>query len=78
MKIWCLFSIENNYDQPMNNLEAFWSHKPTFGDVKKLLDPELKYYVSADSIYDKLSRGEEVRFGGADYRIEEIQEATKL
>lgn len=27
--IWCLFRIENNYDQPDNDLERFWFNKPS-------------------------------------------------
>ena len=33
MKIICLFSIDNDYDQPQNNLVCFWSSKP---DVETL------------------------------------------
>jgi hypothetical protein len=29
MKIWCLFSVDNNYDQPDNNLFAWWAEKPS-------------------------------------------------
>ena len=26
---WFLFSVDNNYDQPPNNLEAWWEEKPS-------------------------------------------------
>jgi hypothetical protein len=29
MKIWCLFSVDNNYDQPENNLVCWWQEKPS-------------------------------------------------
>jgi hypothetical protein len=28
-KIWCLFSVENHYDQPANNLVAAWADNPS-------------------------------------------------
>lgn len=28
-RIWCLFSVENNYDQPDHNLAAWWVTKPS-------------------------------------------------
>lgn len=31
--IWALFSVENNYDQPENNLVAWWSDKPSFDEL---------------------------------------------
>lgn len=34
-KIWCLFSVENNYDQPEHNLVAWWAEKPEFGVLAK-------------------------------------------
>lgn len=33
MKIWCLFSIANDYDQPYSNLEAWWVKKPDFAEL---------------------------------------------
>lgn len=35
MKIFCLFSVENNYDQPDNNLIAWWKEKPSFDTLAK-------------------------------------------
>ena len=33
---WALFSIENNYDQPDNNLVAIWKSKPTIAQLHKV------------------------------------------
>ena len=69
-KIWCLFSIYNEYNQPDNNLEAWWSTKPDFHDIRKI--------INNDPDAGKLSRGEEVRYGRTDYRIQEITEGVKV
>ena len=36
-KIWCLFSVENNYDQPDNNLVTWWEEKPSLEKLAKFL-----------------------------------------
>lgn len=35
LKIWCLFSVENDYDQPEHNLRAWWDERPS---IEKLAD----------------------------------------
>lgn len=35
--IWCMFSVDNNYDQPPNNLVAFWEEKPSIELMTKTL-----------------------------------------
>lgn len=35
MDIYALFSVENNYDQPQNNLVAWWGEKPSFDILAK-------------------------------------------
>jgi len=35
--IWCLFSEANNYDQPRNNLVAWWQEKPTIEALAKYM-----------------------------------------
>jgi hypothetical protein len=35
--IWCLFSIANEYDQPKNNLAAWWLKKPTFEQLAEAM-----------------------------------------
>ena len=76
-KIWYLFSIANDYNQPSNNLEAWWSNKPDFFNLTKILN------IDADSDkgntkIGKILKGEEVRINGYDYRLEEIEECIRL
>ena len=35
-RIWCLFTSANDYDQPNNNLQAWWSEKPSLEDLEKV------------------------------------------
>ena len=35
--IWCLFSVDNNYDQPDHNLVMFWHERPSIETVAKAL-----------------------------------------
>ena len=38
--IWVLTSVAAIYDQPPNNLEAWWSEKPTLLQVAKVIYPD--------------------------------------
>lgn len=76
--IWALFSIANEYDQPDNNLETFWFHKPGFHDLKVFFEPVKVTTSAMDMYYGQLSRGLNVRMGNTDYRIQEITEGQKL
>jgi len=42
-KITCLFSIDNNYDQPENNLVCWWSDRP---DIETLFQAIFKKPMS--------------------------------
>ena len=37
-EIWCLFSIECKYDQPPNNLIAWWENVPTASQIAAASD----------------------------------------
>ncbi len=85
--IWCLFSIENNYDQPDNNLVTWWSTLPDVAELQLALgkfmggdEPDkakLKEVAAALRI-----KQEEVRLGLhrhsciVNFRLERIQEGN--
>jgi len=73
MKIWCLFSIENQYYQPNNNLVAWWTKKPT---TDKLF-PVIGQGLSLEDT-NLLFAGNKVRVCETDYRLEEVEEDTNL
>lgn len=73
IKIWVLFSIENEYDQPRNNMVAWWWAKPTFqilANVMKILFNKEK----GNAIIGRIFKGEKVRHNNADFRLREIRE----
>jgi hypothetical protein len=73
MKIWCLFAIENNYDQPDNNLVAWWQEKPGLECLLSFFDVDLSNtdaVVRVVHIWD----GRVERLGNNDYRLREIEE----
>jgi hypothetical protein len=73
IKIWVLFSIANDYNQPENNVVAWWASKPTIQQLASIVGivfDEKKGSVTLG----KILRGEEIRFGNSDYRLRKITE----
>lgn len=76
-KIWCLFSIANNYDQPDHNLEAWWSEKPSPETLAQFLCVDYKKKEGHD-LCGKLYRMGAVKdTNHTNYRLEEVRESTK-
>ena len=75
-----LFSVENEYDQPMNNLVCLWKEKPSLETLCKDID----WKFPADSDKDTLAivtlwQGKkEVRIDNVDYRLETVHFNKKL
>ena len=77
MKIWCLFSIDNNYDQPDHNLCAWWSGKPSFQMLAKELN--LVFPGVSDEqtlLIVNLWQGMRVEHCQVQFRLREIGEGT--
>ena len=77
-KAWFLFSVDNDYDQPPNNLICWWSEKPGLKDVARAVD--LDFPNGGDEVVlcvVNLWSGKEVRILNTDYRLEEVMEATR-
>ena len=72
-KIWVLFSIANDYDQPDNNLEAWWANKPSFDQLSKTMGIVVNKEKGNETL-GKILRGIVVRYDGADYRLKELRE----
>lgn len=70
MKIWVLFSIANMYDQPINNMSAWWVNKPTCKTLGKVIVNATKVEIG------KIYRGLEIQCRGDEttYRLENIEE----
>ena len=80
MKVYAIFSIANNYDQPENNLEILFQNKPNFENLKTFFFDQLSIdELSIDELRNSdimflvdLMRGKSVRLDGTEYRIEEL------
>jgi hypothetical protein len=84
LKIWCVFSVDNNYDQPDNNLVIWFNEKPTLDQLARTLtgkgldeldEPNI---VAIVGIWTGNSDGK-LPFGfDTIYRLEEVEEGRKL
>jgi phosphoribosylamine-glycine ligase len=81
LTIWCLFSIENNYDQPLNNLERWWSEKPSIEKLASYLGYPLSTAKDEDVVkVVSVWQGQSVQIhlGSTSYRLQEVAEETSL
>lgn len=76
MKIFCLFSIDNNYDQPPNNLVCWWSKKPSIPELAKAIGVSFPAPLDEDTLaIAKIWSGKHA--GDIDtvqYRLDEVEE----
>ena len=75
MKVYAIFSIAHNYDQPENNLEVLFHNKPNFENLKTFFFDQLSIDELRDSdimFLVDLMRGKSVSLDDTDYRIEEV------
>jgi hypothetical protein len=63
-KVWILFSVANDYNQPEKAFEAIWWHKPTY--------EELKDFGFTETDAQNMCRPN--RGGQTEYWVEEITE----
>ncbi|GAF71220.1 unnamed protein product, partial [marine sediment metagenome] len=71
-EIYCLFSVDNEYDQPSNNLVCAWEKKPDLDGLGKAL--EYGFPHASDEItlgIVGIWKGEDIRLGDTDYRLEQ-------
>lgn len=79
MKIWCVFSIANNYDQPDNNLVGWFQQKPT---IHRLAEFMKINFATADQeqilFITGLWQGHSVKYNDTTFNLEEVGEAANL
>lgn len=80
MKIFCLFSVDNNFDQPSHNLVCFWTKRPSMVQLAQMLGIQAWPNERDEDTLNvvKVWQGNEVRIGNTDFRLEEIDEGKKL
>ena len=79
MKIWCLFSIANEYDQPNNNLISWWLEKPNIKELARVL--HIKFDLSkGNSFLGKLLKEQRIKDNSCytEYRLEQVEEGQIL
>ena len=72
-----LYSIENNYDQPENNLVALFKDKPSLGLLAKALGKSFPCDSDSDTItivniWSNIDKNE-YRLGETNYRLETVR-----
>jgi hypothetical protein len=75
--IWCLFSVDNNYDQPNNNLVCWWKDKPSIPELARILDSKMEKDNEIIAIV-RIHQGENHRISNTDYRLEGTVSGIKL
>lgn len=74
--IWCLFQVENNYDQPDNDLAAWWQEKPSVEKLAAYLAHPLDEANSEHiAVVVDIWRGTPGKFSeqGTLYRLEQVE-----
>lgn len=73
-KVWALFQVANEYDQPENDLVTFWQTKPGIDQLARFMGAPLEKSTSEQILaIAELWKGSRVRFPNADdaeYRLE--------
>lgn len=79
MKIWCVFSIDNNYDQPSNNLVGWFQQKPTVHKLAEFLKINFSTATQEQILFvTGIWQGNEIRYNETNFRIEEVGEFANL
>ena len=74
MKIWCLFGVENNYDQPPHNLVAWWKEKPSFEVLMSALGGSMAKDSHVVICANVFQGQEDVRFDNTDFTLSQVAE----
>ena len=72
VNIWCMFSVENNYDQPPNNLVVCWVDKPCFEAIMSAIGGNMSRDEDIIAAAEVM-KGGEARVNETDYRLEQVR-----
>jgi len=70
--IWCLFSIDNDYNQPENNLVVWWETKPSFEILMAAMSVSLSGPTEGLVAVANVLQGKNERWHDTDYRLEHV------
>lgn len=76
MSIWCIFSLSNNYDQPPNNLVAWWKDKPDLTMLaREFFNKELTDMDNDEVVMTvELWQGRKIDYSNTAYLLKHIKE----
>ncbi len=77
----CLFSIENNYDQPSNNLVCWWNSKPDIETLFKAIFNKPVSEANDDQIVPVVNvwQNKQATFpDNSDWRLETVDEGEVI
>ena len=75
MKIWVLFSVDNEYNQPDCNLCCWWQDKPSVQILADCLGVGFDKEKGHEKL-DRVANGEEVDIARVLYRLEQVEEGV--
>jgi hypothetical protein len=82
-KIWCLFNVANNYDQPDFNLVAWWREKPSLEVLASTLGIDFSkpasdnHVVAVVGVWTGNGSGR-LPYSDTVFRLEEVSEGKRL
>lgn len=71
--IWCLFSVNNDYNQPDNNLVAWWFEKPSFEILAEVIGVKFEGEENILNIIF-IHQGKARRVRETEYRLRNLDE----
>lgn len=77
--IWCLFSVENEYDQPDHNLVVWWKERPSIEVLAAALNVTLgKDDLQTVAVVNIWTGSRAIIGDTTSYRLEQTTEGTTL
>jgi hypothetical protein len=74
--IWCLFSVDNNYDQPANNLVCWWREKPDINTLSVAMGVRMDTDAHIIAVV-RVHQGEKAQVINTEYRLEQVGEGVE-
>lgn len=77
--IWCVFSRENEYDQPDHNLVAWWPERPEIAVIATALGRTFPARDDEETLaLVKIWSGDKVRIDNTDYTLRCVDAGTPV
>lgn len=77
MEIWCLFNIYNEYNQPENNLVAWWENKPNIYQLANIIGIQFDVKKGNKEL-GRILNGKRVEILDNQFRLQKVTDNTKI